>query len=193
MLPPVETNYDIVVQNSATPPATSTYNLGQKDLRYLNVWSDLVACSNVAFHSGGNYIGAFDGSYDSLRDKPDSVSQPDYYEVISFFFGKSLTLTAGSNSQISGLNLEAPGPKLSWIRADRLICTEMSVPSGPISQVGTPELGHQATNKQFVDTRFLSYTPNEQINLQFEAIYSKARSPNDGPSHANAPPERLAN
>jgi hypothetical protein len=51
MLLPVEINYDLVLGNSATPSANTTFNLGQKDLRYLNVWSDLVACSNVAFYS----------------------------------------------------------------------------------------------------------------------------------------------
>ena len=43
MLPPVETNYDIVVQNNVTPSANMTYNLGQNNLRYLNVWSENVA------------------------------------------------------------------------------------------------------------------------------------------------------
>jgi hypothetical protein len=37
VLPPVETNFDIVVQNNVTPSANTTYNLGQKDLRFLNV------------------------------------------------------------------------------------------------------------------------------------------------------------
>jgi len=42
MQPPVETNYDIVVQNSVTPSANGVCNLGQKDLRYLNVSTDLL-------------------------------------------------------------------------------------------------------------------------------------------------------
>ena len=120
MLPPVETNYDIAVQNSVNASVGSTYNLGQKDFRYLNVWFDMVACSNIVFHSGGNYIGAFDGSYDSLRGKQDSVSQPDYYEVLSFFPDKSLTLTAARNDLISGLSLETA---LSRFRVGRMICT----------------------------------------------------------------------
>ena len=136
MLPLADTNYDLVVENSATPSANMTFNLGQKDLRYLNVWSDIMACSNIDFHSGGNFIGVFSGSYNELRDKP-KISQPNYYEVLSFFPDKSLTLTAARSNLISGLNLETTGP-LSWFRADRIICTEMSVLNGPISQVRTP-------------------------------------------------------
>ena len=125
-LPPVKTNYDLVVQNSVTPSANTTYNLWQKDLRYLSAWSDLVACSNVAFRSSGDFIGVFSGSYNELQDKPE-FSQPEYYENLSFFHHKSLTLTIQSNNLIPGLNLETTGSQLSWIRADRLICTEMSV------------------------------------------------------------------
>jgi hypothetical protein len=54
-----------------------------------------------------------------------------------------------------------------------VICTEMSCLNGPISQVGTPELSYQAANKFNVDNRFLSYIPTNQMNLQFEAIYTK--------------------
>ena len=166
MLLPVETNCDFVKQNSVTPSASTTYNLKQKDLRYLNVWSHLVACSNVAFHSGGNFIGAFSGSDNELRDKPE-FSQPDYFKTLSFFPDKSLTSTAQSNNLISGLTLEAAGLPLSWSRVDRMICTEMSVLNGPISQVGTPELSHHAANKFYVDNRLLTYTPTVQMNLQF--------------------------
>ena len=109
MLPPVETNYDIVVQNSATPNTNTTFNLGQKDLRVVSVWSEKVACSNIGFHSGGNFIGSFSGSYNELRDKPD-LSQPDFFETMSFFPDKSLTLTAQRTGVFSGLNLEAAGP-----------------------------------------------------------------------------------
>jgi len=69
MLQQVEKNYDLVAQNNVTPSANMTYNLWQKDLRYLNVWSENVACSNIDFHENGNFIGSFDGSYDSLRVK----------------------------------------------------------------------------------------------------------------------------
>jgi hypothetical protein len=93
MLPPVETNFDIFVVNSVTPSANTTYILGQKDLRYLNLWSDLVTCSNFGFHSDGVFIRAFSGSYDDLRDKP-SFSQLGYYDSVSFFSDKSLTLIA---------------------------------------------------------------------------------------------------
>ena len=109
LLPRVDYNYDIVVGNSVTPSTNTTYNLGQKDMRYLNVWSDLVACSNVPFHSGGNFTGNFSGSYNELREKPE-ISQPDYYEVLSFSPDKSLTLTSARNNLISGLNLETTGP-----------------------------------------------------------------------------------
>jgi hypothetical protein len=97
-----------------------------------------VACSNINFHENGNFVGVFDGSYDSLRGKPEN-SQPNHFETFTFFPDKSLTLTAQSNNVISGLNLEASGPQLSWIIADRLDCTEMLVLNGPISQVVTPE------------------------------------------------------
>jgi hypothetical protein len=76
MLPPVSTNYDLVVGNSVTPIANSTFNMGQKDLRCLIVWSENVACSNIDFHENGNFIGSFDGWYGSLRNKPE-LSQPD--------------------------------------------------------------------------------------------------------------------
>ena len=108
ILLPVETNLVIVVKNSVTPSAHLTYNLGQKGLRYLNVWSDVVACSNLGFHQEGNFIGAFSGSYNELRDKP-TLGAPEYNETLSFFPDKSLALTAQSNNQISGLNLETTG------------------------------------------------------------------------------------
>jgi len=157
MLPPVETNYDLVVKNSLIPSANTTNNLGQKDLRYLNVRSENVACSNIDFHSGGNFVGTFNGSYDSLRNKPE-ISQPGYYEVLPFFPDKSLTLITARNDLISGLNLERTGP-ISWFRTDRIMCMKMSCLNGPISQVGTHELSHQAATIFYVDNRFLSYTP----------------------------------
>ena len=54
-----------------------------------------------------------------------------------------------------------------------MICTKMYCLNGPISQVGTPELSHQAANKGSVDSRFVAYTPTEQMNFQFEALYAK--------------------
>jgi hypothetical protein len=172
MLPPVETNYDLVMQNNVTPSAKTTYNLGQKDLRYLNVWSDLVACSNVAFHSGENFIGVFDGSYDSLRGKP-KLSPPDHFETLTFFPDKSLTLTAQSNNIISGLNLEAAGPQLSWKRADRMICTEMSVLNGPISQVGLCELVIKLPTK-FTSTTSSSLTTQRSERICNLNLYTPA-------------------
>ena len=56
---------------------------------------------------------------------------------------------------------------------DRIICMEMSVLNGPISQVGTPELGHQAADKNNVDNRFTAYTPTEQMNFQFQSLYAR--------------------
>ena len=153
--------------------ANSTFNLGLKDFRFLRnrrsfyIWSDLVLCSN----ENGNFIGAFNGSYDSLRDKPE-ISQPNYYEVLSFSPDKSLTLIAARNNLISSLNLETTGP-LSWFTADRIICTEMSKLNGPISQVETPELSHKAANKSYVDNRFIAYTPTEQMINRFQSFYAR--------------------
>jgi hypothetical protein len=142
---------------------------GQKDIRYLNVWSDLVACSNLGFHSNENFIGAFSGGYNELKDKP-SFTQVAYYESVSFFPDKSLTLIAQSNNTISGLNIDTSGTQLSHFRADRIVCTGMPVLNGPISQVGTPELSHQAANKGYVDYWFIAYTPTDQMISQFKAL-----------------------
>jgi hypothetical protein len=60
MLPPVESNYDIVVQNSVTPSANAVYNLGQSDLSYQNVLTDNVACSTIGFHSEGEFVTFFE-------------------------------------------------------------------------------------------------------------------------------------
>jgi hypothetical protein len=49
----------------------------------------------------------------------------------------------------------------------------MSLANGLIENLANPELSHQAANKIYVDNRLLSYTPIEQMNLQFEAIYTK--------------------
>ena len=92
-----------------TPSANTAFNLGQKDLRYLNVWSDVAAFSNLGFYQEGNFIEAFSGSYNELRDKP-TFGAPEYYETLSFFPDKSLTLIAQRNNPISGLNLETSGP-----------------------------------------------------------------------------------
>ena len=54
-----------------------------------------------------------------------------------------------------------------------MICTEMSVINGFISQVGTPKLSRQAANKGYVDNCFMAYTPTEQINLQFQLLYAR--------------------
>jgi hypothetical protein len=95
MLPPVETNFDIVVQNNVTPSAAG-FNLGQSGLRYQDVWTENVACNAIGFHSEGELNGTyFTGSCNELRDKPDfSSSQPEFYESLTFFPDKSLTLTA---------------------------------------------------------------------------------------------------
>jgi len=50
---------------------------------------------------------------------------------------------------------------------------EMSVLNGPISQVRTPELFHQAGNKGYVDNHFIAYTPTEQMNFQFQSRYAR--------------------
>jgi hypothetical protein len=92
---------------------------------------------------------------------------------MSFFPDKSLTFTAQRIGVISGLHLEAAGPQISWIRADRIVCTEMSVLNGPINQVGTPELSHQAAKKSYVDNRFIAYTQTEQMVNQFQSLYAR--------------------
>ncbi len=174
MIPPVETNFDVVVQDNVTPSVQVTYNLGQKDMRYLNVGSDVVACSNIGFHQGGDLFGSFSGSYNELRDKPTGgVGTPEYYEALPFFPDKTLTLTAQSNNLISGLALEASGAKLSYFRVDRLVCNEMSLLNGPIENVAYPELPHHATTKGYVDQSFLAYTPTKLIDFRFEAVYAK--------------------
>jgi hypothetical protein len=77
MLPPAETNFDVVVQNNVTPSAHVTYNLGQKDLQYLNVWSVNARCSNLIIQNGEEQL-QFNGSYNQLRDKP-TFGAPDFY------------------------------------------------------------------------------------------------------------------
>jgi hypothetical protein len=114
----------------------------------------------------------FNGSYNQLRNKP-TFGAPENYETLSFFPDKSLTLTAKSNNLISGLTLEAAGLPMSWFRVNRMICTEMPVLNGPISQVCTQELLHQPANKGYVDNRFIAYTPTEQMNLQFQSVYAR--------------------
>jgi hypothetical protein len=49
MQPPAETNYDIVVHNSVNPNVNLAWNMGQKELRYLNIWCDNEANSNLDF------------------------------------------------------------------------------------------------------------------------------------------------
>ena len=102
-----------------------------------------------------------------------TLTQPDYYETLSFFPDKTLTLIAQSNNVISGLNLETSGPQLSYFRVERIVCTDMSVLYGPISQVGAPELSRQPANKQCADNRFIACTPTDQSISQFEALYAK--------------------
>jgi hypothetical protein len=101
-------------------------------------------------------------SYNKLRDKR-TFSAPEFYETLDLFLDKTLTLTAQSNNLISVLNLETSGAQVAYFMADRIVCTKMSVFNGPISQVGSPELSHQAANKDFVDNRFPAYTTTEQV------------------------------
>ena len=49
----------------------------------------------------------------------------------------------------------------------------MLVLNGPISQVGTPELSHQAANKGYFDNLLLSYNTTELTNLQFQSLYAR--------------------
>ena len=71
MQPPgLETSYETVVQISVTLGANGVWSLGQKDLRYLNVWCYNLACSNQVFQDNGIVVGSFSDSYNDLRDKP---------------------------------------------------------------------------------------------------------------------------
>ncbi len=139
MIPPIETNVDFVVHNSVTPSANTSFNLRQRDLRILNIQADLIACSNIGFQKDGVFVGAFSGNYLELRDIPESSSsQPVFYESLSFFPDKFLTLVAQSNSQISGLSLNSTGIQPSYlVRADRIVCNEMSLLNGPIENVAS--------------------------------------------------------
>jgi hypothetical protein len=76
MFPPVQTNLDLGVGNNVTPSASLVFNMGQKDIRFLNVWSENTICSNIGFHSGGNIYARFSGSYNELRDKPVLLQGP---------------------------------------------------------------------------------------------------------------------
>jgi hypothetical protein len=49
----------------------------------------------------------------------------------------------------------------------------MSLANGLIESLATLDLGHQAANKFYVDNRFLSYTPTEQMNNKFESLYAR--------------------
>ena len=71
MLPVAGTNYDIGVQSSATPSVDMAYNLGQKDLRYLNDHAEYMTYSEIGFQRDESFIEAFSGSCNELRDKPE--------------------------------------------------------------------------------------------------------------------------
>jgi len=81
MLPPEETNFDLVVQNSVTPSLNLTWNLGQKDPKYL---VRICVCGSNLFLQNVEDQIQFNGSYNQLRDKP-TFGAPDYYETIHFF------------------------------------------------------------------------------------------------------------
>jgi hypothetical protein len=70
-------------------------------------------------------------------------------------------MTAQSINLISGLALEVPGARLSYFRADRIVATDMSVLNGPTNSLVSPTLFHQAVTKEYVDNRFIEYTPTE--------------------------------
>ncbi len=81
MPPPFETNYDLVIGNNMTSNVNTTFNLGQKKCRYLNVWKYFVACSNICFHTDdGVFVGEFSGSYPELRDK--ATARSSYNQII---------------------------------------------------------------------------------------------------------------
>ena len=82
-------------------------------------------------------------------------------------------MMAQSNNLISGLDLEAPGAQLPYFRADRIVAADMSVPNGPISNLASHYLLHQAATKVYVDNRFIAYTTTERMNVQFEDLYAR--------------------
>jgi hypothetical protein len=72
---------------------------------------------------------------------------------------------------ISGLTLETSGLQVSYFRVDRIVCNEMSLAIGLMENLASPDLGHQAVNKSYVDTRFLDYTPTWQMDTKFDSLY----------------------
>ncbi len=49
----------------------------------------------------------------------------------------------------------------------------MSLLNGPIENVAYSKLHHRAATKEYVDDRFIAYTPSKQTNFQFEPVYAK--------------------
>ncbi len=129
-----------------------------------------MTCSNIGFGIDGNFTESFSGNYIVLRDKPTTVGAPELYETFYFFPNKSLTLTANFNNLISGMALEAPDAYFIYFRADRIVNMYMSVLNGPINKLASPELFHQTVTKWYVGNRFISYTPTEQMNVQFDSL-----------------------
>jgi hypothetical protein len=155
MLPPVETNFDLVVQNNVTSSVNLNSNLGQKELRYLNLHTEIATCSNIGLRLAINFIGTFSGSYNELRDKP-IFRALDYYKTLSCFPDNTLASTTTSSNLISGLALEAPGAQLSYFKAGRIVATDMPVLNEAINNIAIPELFHQAANKRYVENRFIA-------------------------------------
>ena len=132
ILPPAETNFDIVVQNNVTPSAHLTYNL---------TWAKRPLISKLLVRK--RVLLQFDHKKWRGPAPIQLVLQPAPRQTFlwrarllrdhSFLSGQELDFDGGIGNLISGLKLEISGPQLSWISADRLICTEMSVLNGPIS------------------------------------------------------------
>jgi hypothetical protein len=49
----------------------------------------------------------------------------------------------------------------------------MSALNGPIENVAYPELPYHAATKGYVDQRFFAYTPIDQLDFRFQAIYAQ--------------------
>jgi len=62
------------------------------------------------------------------------------------------------------LVFEALGAQLSYFRADRAMAIDMSVVNGPINNIASPTLFHQAAAKSYVDNRFFAYIYTYEAN-----------------------------
>jgi len=84
MEPTEDNNLDITTFDSITPDNHDAYNLGQHQLRYRHVFArELHATTGI--HFNGAWTNPFTGSYNELRDRPDTD-----YEVVEQWISDSL-------------------------------------------------------------------------------------------------------